>query len=99
MQNRAMREYMARLDNRLADPRNALWCGAKEARRNSSPARRREIDVVVVWRLHCRFVSDLLTALQELESAHRGDRERKLASRRRIRFFGGRISDITLIGF
>jgi putative DNA-invertase from lambdoid prophage Rac len=58
MQSRAMREYVARRG----------WTIAMQVREVEA-ARRREIDVVLVWRLDRwgRSVTDLLATLQELE--------------------------------
>jgi Resolvase, N terminal domain len=60
----------ARLDDRLAGPRGELWrCPPGSPRKVLEAARRREIDVVLVWRLDRwgRSVTDLLATLQELE--------------------------------
>ena len=73
MQNRAMREYVARRGWTIAlQVREVMNSGA--ARRETrekliEAARRREIDVVLVWRLDRwgRSVTDLLATLQELE--------------------------------
>ena len=72
MQNRAMREYAARRGWVIALQFRELNSGAarREAReRLLDAARRREIDVVLVWRLDRwgRSVTDLLATLQELE--------------------------------
>jgi putative DNA-invertase from lambdoid prophage Rac len=72
MQNRAMREYAARRGWTIALQVREVNSGAakREARENLlEAARRREIDVVLVWRLDRwgRSVTDLLTTLQELE--------------------------------
>jgi putative DNA-invertase from lambdoid prophage Rac len=72
MQNRAMREYAARRGWTIALQAREVGSGAqqREAReRLIEAARRREIDVVLVWRLDRwgRSVTDLLTTLQELE--------------------------------
>lgn len=72
MQNRAMREYAARRGWTIAMQVREVNSGA--ARRESrerllQAARRREIDLVLVWRLDRwgRSVTDLLATLQELE--------------------------------
>ena len=72
MQNRAMREYAARRGWTIALQVREVNSGAakREAReRLLEAARRREIDVVLVWRLDRwgRSVTDLLSTLQELE--------------------------------
>ena len=72
MQNRAMREYAARRDWTIALQIREVNSGAakREAREKLlEAARRREIDVVLVWRLDRwgRSVTDLLATLQELE--------------------------------
>jgi DNA invertase Pin-like site-specific DNA recombinase len=72
MQNRAMREYAARRGWTIAIQVREVNSGAvrREAReRLLEAARRREIDVVLVWRLDRwgRSVTDLLATLQELE--------------------------------
>lgn len=72
MQNRAMREYVARRGWTVALQVREVNSGAakREAReRLLEAARRREIDVVLVWRLDRwgRSVTDLLATLQELE--------------------------------
>jgi putative DNA-invertase from lambdoid prophage Rac len=72
MQNRAMREYAARRGWMIALQVREVNSGAakREAReRLLEAARRREIDVVLVWRLDRwgRSVTDLLATLQELE--------------------------------
>ena len=72
MQNRAMREYAVRRGWTIALQVREVNSGAvqREAReRLLEAARRREIDVVLVWRLDRwgRSVTDLLTTLQELE--------------------------------
>jgi len=72
MQNRAMREYAARRGWIIALQVGEVNSGAvrREAREKLiGAARRREIDVVLVWRLDRwgRSVTDLLATLQELE--------------------------------
>ena len=72
MQNRAMREYAARRGWTIALRVREVNSGAarREAREKLiEAARRREIDVVLVWRLDRwgRSVTDLLATLQELE--------------------------------
>ena len=72
MQNRAMREYAARRGWTIALQVREVGSGAakREAREKLlEAARRREIDVVLVWRLDRwgRSVTDLLATLQELE--------------------------------
>jgi putative DNA-invertase from lambdoid prophage Rac len=71
MQNRAMREYAGRRGWMIALQVREVGSGAakREAReRLLEAARRREIDVVLVWRLDRwgRSVMDLLATLQEL---------------------------------
>ena len=72
MQSRAMREYAARRGWTIALQVRDIGPGAakREAREKLlEAARRREIDVVLVWRLDRwgRSVTDLLATLQELE--------------------------------
>jgi putative DNA-invertase from lambdoid prophage Rac len=72
MQNRAMREYALRRGWTIALQIREVGSGAtqREAREKlMEAARRREIDVVLVWRLDRwgRSVTDLLATLQELE--------------------------------
>ena len=72
MQSRAMREYAARRGWTIAGNVREVGSGAakREAREKLlEAARRREIDVVLVWRLDRwgRSVTDLLATLQELE--------------------------------
>lgn len=72
MQNRAMREYAARRGWTTALQVREVNSGAarREAREKLlEAARRREIDIVLVWRLDRwgRSVTDLLATLQELE--------------------------------
>ena len=71
MQNRAMREYAGRRGWMIALQVREVGSGAavREAReRLLEAARRREIDIVLVWRLDRwgRSVTDLLATLQEL---------------------------------
>ena len=73
MQNRAMREYASRRGWMIALQVREVGSGAakREAReRLLEAARRRDIDVVLVWRLDRwgRSVTDLLATLQELEN-------------------------------
>jgi DNA invertase Pin-like site-specific DNA recombinase len=72
MQARAMREYAARRGWRIALQVKEIGSGASQRERREQlleAARRREIDVVLVWRLDRwgRSVTDLLATLQELE--------------------------------
>src|SRR5215470_15512957 len=72
MQNRAMREYAARRGWTIALHVREVNSGAAKrevCERLLEAARRREIDVVLVWRLDRwgRSVTDLLATLQELE--------------------------------
>jgi DNA invertase Pin-like site-specific DNA recombinase len=72
MQSQAMREYAARRGWAIAMQVREVGSGAakREAREKLlEAARRREIDVVLVWRLDRwgRSVTDLLATLQELE--------------------------------
>src|SRR5450755_2737390 len=72
MQSRAMREYVARRGWTVAVQVREVGSGAvrREAREKlREAARRRDIDVVLVWRLDRwgRSVTDLLATLQELE--------------------------------
>jgi DNA invertase Pin-like site-specific DNA recombinase len=72
MQSRAMRDYVARRGWTIALQVREVNSGAakREAReRILMAARRREIDLVLVWRLDRwgRSVTDLLATLQELE--------------------------------
>src|SRR3954463_1419784 len=72
MQSRAMREYTARRGWTIAVQVREVGSGAakREAREKIlDAARRREIDLVLVWRLDRwgRSVTDLLATLQELE--------------------------------
>jgi putative DNA-invertase from lambdoid prophage Rac len=72
MQNRAMREYAARRGWAIAMQVKEVGSGALQRQQREKlieAARRREIDVVLVWRLDRwgRSVTDLLATLQELE--------------------------------
>jgi len=72
MQNRAMREYAAQRGWTITMQVREVGSGAeqREARQKLlEAARRREIDVALVWRLDRwgRSVTDLLATLQELE--------------------------------
>jgi DNA invertase Pin-like site-specific DNA recombinase len=72
MQNRAMREYAARRGWTIAMQVKEVGSGASQRQLREKlleAARRREIDVVLVWRLDRwgRSVTDLLATLQELE--------------------------------
>jgi DNA invertase Pin-like site-specific DNA recombinase len=72
MQNRALREYAARRDWTIAMQVREVGSGAaqRQARKKLlEAARRREIDVMLVWRLDRwgRSVADLLATLQELQ--------------------------------
>jgi putative DNA-invertase from lambdoid prophage Rac len=72
MQNRALREYAARRGWTVAMQVREVGSGATKRRareRLIEAARRREIDVVLVWRLDRwgRSVTDLLATLQELD--------------------------------
>jgi DNA invertase Pin-like site-specific DNA recombinase len=72
MQNRAMREYAARRGWTIAMQLKEVGSGATQRQLREKlmeSARRREIDVVLVWRLDRwgRYVTDLLSTMQELE--------------------------------
>jgi len=72
MQNRALREYAARRGWTVALQVREVSSGAVERKAREQlmdAARRREIDLVLVWRLDRwgRSVTDLLATLQELE--------------------------------
>ena len=72
MQNKAMREYAARRGWTVAMQVKEVGSGASQRKMREQlieAARRREIDVVLVWRLDRwgRSVTDLLATLQELE--------------------------------
>jgi putative DNA-invertase from lambdoid prophage Rac len=72
LQTRAMREYTTRRGWTIALQVKEIGSGASQRERREmllEAARRREIDVVLVWRLDRwgRSVTDLLATLQELE--------------------------------
>jgi DNA invertase Pin-like site-specific DNA recombinase len=72
MQNKAMREYASRRGWTVALQVKEVGSGATQRQRREElmlAVRRREIDVVLVWRLDRwgRSVTDLLATLQELE--------------------------------
>jgi DNA invertase Pin-like site-specific DNA recombinase len=72
MQTRALREYATRRGWTIALQVKEIGSGASQRKRREQlleAARRREIDVVLVWRLDRwgRSVTDLLATLQELE--------------------------------
>jgi DNA invertase Pin-like site-specific DNA recombinase len=72
MQTRALREYAARRGWTIALQVKEIGAGAAQREKRETvleAARRREIDVVLVWRLDRwgRSVTDLLATLQELE--------------------------------
>ena len=72
MQNRAMREYAVRRGWTIAMQVKEVGSGASERQMRAKlieAARRREVDVVLVWRLDRwgRSVTDLLATLTELE--------------------------------
>ena len=72
LQTRAMREYATRRGWRITLQVKEIGSGASQRERREQlleAARRREIDVVLVWRLDRwgRSVTDLLATLQELE--------------------------------
>lgn len=72
LQIRALREYAARRGWTIALQVKEVGSGASQRQRRErllDAARRREIDVVLVWRLDRwgRSVTDLLATLQELE--------------------------------
>jgi len=72
MQNRAMRDYAARRGWTIAMQVKEVGSGATQRQLREKlldAARRREIDVVLVWRLDRwgRSVTDLLATMQELE--------------------------------
>ena len=72
LQTRALREYATRRGWRISLQVKEIGSGASQRERREQlleAARRREIDVVLVWRLDRwgRSVTDLLATLQELE--------------------------------
>jgi putative DNA-invertase from lambdoid prophage Rac len=72
MQTRAMREYATRRGWRIVLQVREIGSGASQREKREQlleAARRREIDMVLVWRLDRwgRSVTDLLATLQELE--------------------------------
>ena len=72
MQNRALREYAAQRGWSIAMQVKEVGSGAAQREMRDKllgAARRREIDVILVWRLDRwgRSVTDLLTSLQELQ--------------------------------
>ena len=72
LQTRAMREYAARRGWTITVQVKEIGSGASQRERREQlleAARRREIDIVLVWRLDRwgRSVTDLLATLQELE--------------------------------
>jgi DNA invertase Pin-like site-specific DNA recombinase len=72
LQTRAMREYATRRGWRITLQVKEIGSGASQRERREKlleAARRREVDVVLVWRLDRwgRSVTDLLATLQELE--------------------------------
>jgi DNA invertase Pin-like site-specific DNA recombinase len=72
MQSRALREYAARRGWNIAMQVRDVGSGAAQRQAREQlleAARRREVDVVLVWRLDRwgRSVTDLLATLQELE--------------------------------
>jgi len=72
MQTRALREYAARRGWTITLQIKEIGSGASQRERREQlleAARRREVDVVLVWRLDRwgRSVTDLLATLQELE--------------------------------
>ena len=72
MQNRAMREYAAKRGWTIITQVKEVGSGAAQREMRETllaSARRREIDVVVVWRLDRwgRSVADLVSTLQELQ--------------------------------
>jgi putative DNA-invertase from lambdoid prophage Rac len=77
MQNRAMREYATRRSWTIMMQVCEVGSGAAQRQAREKllqAARRREIDVVLVWRLDRwgRSVTDLLTTLQELDHLNVG---------------------------
>jgi putative DNA-invertase from lambdoid prophage Rac len=72
MQSRAMREYTARRGWTIAMQVREVGSGATQRQAREKlleAARRRQVDVVLVWRLDRwgRSVTDLLATLQQLE--------------------------------
>ena len=72
LQIRALREYVGRRGWTIALQVKEVGSGASQRQLREKlleAARRREIDVVLVWRLDCwgRSVADLLSTLQELD--------------------------------
>jgi DNA invertase Pin-like site-specific DNA recombinase len=69
LQIRALREYAVRRGWTIAMQVKEVGSGAAQREKLLDAARRREIDVVLVWRLDRwgRSVADLLATLQELE--------------------------------
>ena len=72
LQTRAMREYAAQRNWTIAVQIKEVGSGAAQRERRATliaAARRREIDVVLVWRLDRwgRSVADLVSSLQELQ--------------------------------
>src|SRR3984885_7450134 len=75
LQIRAMREYTAKRNCTIAVQIKGVGSGAAQRERRPTliaAARRREIDVVLVWRLDRwgRSVADLVSTLQELQHLH-----------------------------
>jgi putative DNA-invertase from lambdoid prophage Rac len=75
LQIRAMREYAAKRNSTIAVQIKEVGSGAAQRELRATPiaaARRREIDVVLVWRLDRwgRSVADLVSTLQELQHLH-----------------------------
>jgi putative DNA-invertase from lambdoid prophage Rac len=75
LQIRAMREYAAKRNWTIAVQIKEVGSGAAQRERRATliaAARRREIDVVLVWRLDRwgRSVADLVSTLQELQHLH-----------------------------
>jgi putative DNA-invertase from lambdoid prophage Rac len=77
LQIRAMREYAAKRGWTIVAQMREVGSGAAQRERRTTliaAARRREIDVVLVWRLDRwgRSVADLVSTLQELQHLHVG---------------------------